>query len=93
VKGARIEGRLIPLTIGKPRLIMRQHTYAVPAPIPAPIAEARPAGALAICLGSRAEGEASNPEMLASAICLGSRAEGEASNPEMLASASERRRA
>ena len=42
---------------------MRQHTYAVPAPI----AEARPAWAGPIRLASRAEGEASNPEMLASA--------------------------
>jgi hypothetical protein len=45
-----------------------------------------------ICLASRAEGEASNPEMLASVICLASRAEGEASNPEILASVSEPRR-
>jgi hypothetical protein len=71
---------------------MRQHTDAVPAPTPAPIPEGRPAWASAIRLASRAEGEASNPEMLASAICLASRAEGEASNPEMLASAGERRR-
>ena len=45
---------------------MRQHTYAVPAPTPAPIVEARPARG-PIRLASRAEGEASNPEMLASA--------------------------
>ena len=67
---------------------MRQHT----APIPAPIAEAPPTWAGPIRLASRAEGEASNPEMLARAVRLASRAEGEASNPEMLASASERRR-
>ena len=67
MKGARLEGRLAPFTIGNPRLIMRQHTYAVPAPNPAPIAEARPAWAGPIRLASRAEGEASNPEMLASA--------------------------
>jgi hypothetical protein len=42
---------------------MRQHTYTVPAPI----AEARPAWSGPIRLASRAEGEASNPEMLASA--------------------------
>ena len=45
---------------------MRQHTYAVPAPTPAPIVEARPARG-PIRLASRAEGEASKPEMLASA--------------------------
>ncbi len=62
MKGARHEGRLAPVTIGNPRSIMRQHT----APIPAPIAEARPAWAGPIRSASRAEGEASNPEMLAS---------------------------
>jgi hypothetical protein len=71
---------------------MRQHTYAGPAPNPAPMADVCPAWAGPIRLASRAEGEASNPEMLARAICLASRAKGEASNPEMLASASERRR-
>jgi len=65
---------------------MRQHIDAVPAPNAAPMAEVHPAWASPICLASRAEGEASNPEMLASVICLASRAGGEASNPEMLAS-------
>ena len=67
MKGARLEGRLAPFTIGNPRSIMRQHTDTVPAPIPAQIAEVRPAWAGPIRLASRAEGEASNPEMLASA--------------------------
>ena len=42
---------------------MRQHT----APIPVPIAEARPARAGPTRLASGAEGEPSNPEMVASA--------------------------
>jgi len=71
---------------------MRPHTCAVPAPIRAQIAEGRLAGAAPIRLASRAEGEASNPEILASVIRWASRAEGEASNPEMLASVSEPRR-